>query len=206
MPGQVAQLFAQALDDVKGWFHLAALDHSAKLSSALLGQSTVIPAGRVAVINDVGEFVLDRTGLSTNELTAMPIYLWNGSDHADVQNDGTSSANSSTVNWYAISPTGVMSGLVATGGYELQTTEFADRTYLPNDLLTAGTDGILTNLNVTAYTTWVCGVASWHVQGVADGTDPSGGQAAASSPRGYNAHGVETLTFWSYFLPGLASA
>jgi len=203
MPGQVAQMFEQALDAVKGWFHLAALDHSAKLSSALLGQSTVIPAGRVAVINDVGEFVLDRTSI-TNTDTAMPIFLWNGSDHADVQNDGTSSS-SSVVHWYAISPTGVMSGLVATGGYELQTTEFADRTYLPNDLLTAGTDGILTNLNVTAYTTWVCGVASWHVQGVADGTDVSGGQAAASSPRGYNAHGVETLTFWSYFLPALSS-
>jgi len=191
-------MFEQALDALKGWFHLAALDKSAKLDATLLASATVTPAGRVAVINDVGEFVLDRTSLSTNELTAMPIFLWNGSDHPDVYNDGTSSVTG-TVHWYGISPTGIMSGLVATGGYELQTTEFDDtQTYLPNDLLTAATTGILTNASVTAFTTWICGVASWHVQG-------DNQAAAATSPVGTNAHGVTTLSFWSYFLPGLSS-
>jgi len=187
-------MFEQALDPIKGWFHLAALDKSAKLSSTLLGTTTV-PAGRVAVIDDNGEFVLNRGGATiTNGNTAMPIFLWNGSDHADVYNDGTSSVTS-TVHWYGISPTGVMSGLVATGGYELQTTEFdSGQTYLPNDPLTASTAGVLTNAAVTVYTTWICGIASWHVQ--ADNQT-----AAATGPVGYNAHGVQTLTFWSYFLP-----
>lgn len=202
MVGQVAQMFDRALEPLKGWFHLAALDKSAKLSAALLASATVIPAGRVACINDDGEFALDRSSTS-NELTCMPIFLWNGSDHPDVYNDGTSSITS-TVHWIGISPTGVMSGLVATGGYELQTTEFAARTYLPNDLLTASTEGVLTNEDVTAFTTWICGVASWHVQGMADGTDPYGG--AATSPVGYNAHGVSVLSFWSYFLPGLETS
>ena len=196
MPGQVAQMFERALEPLKGWFHLAALDKSAKLSAALLASATVVPAGRVAVINDAGEFVLARSGI-TNAGTAMPIFLWNGSDHPDVYNDGTSSVTG-TVHWIGISPTGVMSGLVATGGYELQTTEFEDLTYVPNDLLTADDDGILQN-GVTPYTDWVCGVASWHVQGMADGTDPAG--VAATSPVGINAHGVSVLSFWSYFLP-----
>lgn len=196
MPGQVAQMFERSLDAVKGWFHLAALDKSAKLSSTLLG-STTVPAGRVAVIDDNGEFVLNRTTI-TNTETAMPIFLWNGSDHPDVYNDGTSSVTG-TVHWYGISPTGVMSGLVATGGYELQTTEFDDtQTYVANDLLTASTAGVLTNASAVQYTNWICGVASWHVN--ADNQT-----AAATGPVGTNAHGVETLTFWSYFLPAAAN-
>jgi len=187
-------MFEQALDALKGWFDLAALDKSAKLGAALLGTTTV-PAGRVAVIDDNGEFIIDRTAATiTNGGTAMPIFLWNGSNHPDVYNDGTS-PSTSTVHWHAISPTGIMSGLVATGGYELQTTEFNTAlTYLPNDLLTASTAGVLTNAGVTIYETWVCGVASWHVQGTNQAT-------AATGPVGTNAHGVSVLSFWSYFLP-----
>lgn len=197
MPGQVAQMFEQSLDVLKGWFHLAALDKSAKLSSTLLG-STDVPAGRVAIINDDGEFILNRGHTSvTNGATAMPIFLWNGSSHPDVYNDGVSPVTGIT-HWYGISPTGVMSGLVATGGYELQTTEFDDQqAYLPNDLLSADTSGVLTNVNNTQYTHWICGVASWHVQ--ADNQ-----AAAATGPVGKNAHGVTTLSFWSYFLPAAA--
>lgn len=196
MPGQLAQMFEQALDAIKGWFHLAALDKSAPLSNALLTGATSVPAGRVAVLNDDGEFVLDRSTI-TNQYTAMPIFLWQGKDHPDVYNDGTSPITD-VVHYYGILPNGVMSGLVATGGYELQTTEFDDeQTYLPNDLLTADSDGILTNAAVTPYDTWICGLASWHVQGDNQG-------AAATGPVGTNAHGVETLTFWTYFLPGLA--
>jgi len=188
-------MFEQAMDPIKGWFHLSALDKSAKLSSTLLG-STDVPAGRVAVINDSGEFVTDRTSI-TNTETAMPIYLWNGSDHPDVYNDGTSSVTS-TVHWYGIAPTGVMSGLVATGGYELQTTEFdATQTYVANDLLTAATTGIMTNASAVQYTNWICGICSFHAQGAQ-------GDTAATSPEGVNAHGVATLTFWSYFLPAAA--
>lgn len=194
MPGQVAQMYEQALDAVKGWFHLSALDKSAKLDNTLLTGTTSVPAGRCAVLNGSGEFILHRTTLLANQETAMPIFLWNGKDHPDVYNDGTSPITS-TVHWYGISPTGVMSGLVATGGYELQTTEYdGDQTYTVNQALTADNDGILTNVGAAPFTNWIVGICSWHVQG-------DNQAAAAAGPEGTNAHGVTTLTFWSYFLP-----
>lgn len=191
MPGQVAQMFEQALDAIKGWFHLSALDKSAPLEPTLLTGATSVPAGRVAHLNNSGQFELGGSG------TQMPIFLWNGKDHPDVYNDGTSPVTS-VVHWYGISPTGVMSGLVATGGYELQTTEYdSTLTYTPNQFLTASATGVLTNASVSTYVTWICGLTSWHVQGKQQ-------DAAATSPEGTNAHGVSTLTFWTYFLPGVA--
>lgn len=193
MSNEVAQMFEQALDVMKGWFHGHALDKSAKLSAALLNSATAVPAGRVAHLNSDGEFELGPTGHQ------MPIYLWNGKNHPDVYNPGTSPITS-VQHWVAIAPTGVMSGLVATGGYELQTTEFdSEQSYACNDLLTCDANGVLTNDSVTQYTTLVCGIASSHVQEEADPLSPANG-----NPVGYNSHGVQTLTFWSYFLPASA--
>jgi len=195
MPIQGDQMFEHAIDAVKGWFHGAALDKSAKLAAAVLGVTTV-PAGRVAIIDDNGEFVINRGAATvSNAATAMPIFLWNGSNHTDVYNNGVSSGTS-LAHWYGISSTGTMSGLVATGGYELQTTEYdTTQTYLPNQLLTANaTTGVMTNQGAVQYVNWICGIASWHVQSDAK-------SAAATGPEGTNAHGVSTLTFWTYFLP-----
>jgi hypothetical protein len=189
--GQVSQMFEQALDAPKGWFYLSALDKSAPLEPALLAGATAVPAGRCASLNSLGEFVL---GLDVNQ--AMPIFLWNGKDHPDVSNSGVSPTTSIT-HWVAISPTGVMSGLVATGGYELQTTEFdTAQTYAPNDALTPAATGILTNQAITLYTTPVVGVCSWHNNEDNEPVTP------ASSPVGTNAHGVTTLSFWPVYLPG----
>jgi hypothetical protein len=93
-------------------------------------------------------------------------------------------------------PKGIANGLVATGGYELESSEFdAEQTYAANDLLTATADnadsdvgGVLTNdvsgNPVEQYTDPVCGVVS---RGVFR-----------------NEHDVSMLAFWSYFLPGAA--
>ena len=189
---RVAQMFEQALDTKKGWFHMAALDKSAPLGAALLAAATDVPAGRVASIDANGEFQLGNGGNGT----AMPIYLWNGNDHPDVLNDGVSPVSGNT-NWVAIAPTGIMSGLVATGGYELQTTEFdSDQTYAINDLLTADANGVMTNSGAVQFTSWICGVCSPHGQAAVE--DAASG---IDSPVGDNAHGVEVLNFWSYFLP-----
>ena len=193
MAGQVSQMFEQGLDAVKGWFHLAALDKSAKLNSTLLTGSTAVPAGRVAHLNASGEFVLGCENLE------MPIFLWNGKDHPDVYNSGVS-PTTSTTHWTAISPTGVMSGLVATGGYELQTTEFETDTYAINDALTADNAVSTTDGKLAKRTsgTQVCGICSVHVggeQGVSQGT---------ANPVGTNAHGVSTITFWPVFVPAAA--
>jgi hypothetical protein len=185
-------MFEQALDVPKGWFHLAALDKSAPLENTILTDTTEVPAGRVAHLNSAGEFELGASG------TEMPIFLWNGKDHPDVYNDGVSPVTSTT-HWIGISPTGVMSGLVATGGYEMQTTEYdGDQTYAPNELLTSSAAGVLTNAAVTQYTTHVVGVTSFHVN---EDNQPA---TPATGPEGTNAHGVSTLTFWPYFLPAAA--
>jgi hypothetical protein len=187
MSGQVAQMFDQALDPLKGWFDLSALDKSAKLSAALLALTTAVPAGRCVHLDANGEFAL---GASDAE---MPIFLWNGRNHPDVTNDGTSPITGN-VNWIAISPTGVMSGLVATGGYELQTTEFDDdQAYLANEMLMADpTTGILTNQGIDLADDSVHGICSFHQQGDNQAVDPT-------SPVGPNAHGVTVLSFWPIF-------
>lgn len=188
MSAAVAQMFERALDVPKGWFHLAALDKSAKLAASLLNSATEVPAGRVAHLNADGEFELGATG------NQVPIFLWNGKDHPDVWNPGTSPVTN-VQHWIGISPTGVMSGLVAMGAYELQTTEFDDaQVYAPNDPLTCDANGIITNQAAAPYTNLIVGFASFHVSG-------DNQQAAATSPVGINAHGVQTLTFWPHFLP-----
>jgi hypothetical protein len=193
MAGQIAQGFEQAMDAVKGWFHLAALDKSAKLTSSLLTGSTAVPAGRVAHLNSAGEFDLGAGG------TEMPIFLWNGSDHPDVYNSGVS-PTTSTTHWTPISPTGVMSGLVATGAYELQTTEYETTgTYALNTVLTADravstTNGKIVNTTIAASAVSICGVCSAHVGGDNQTTQTAG-------PTGTNAHGVSTLTFWPCYIP-----
>jgi L-ascorbate metabolism protein UlaG (beta-lactamase superfamily) len=184
-------MFEQALDTKKGWFQMAALDKSAPLGAALLAGATAVPAGRVASLDTNGEFQLGNGSLAT----AMPIYLWNAKGDLDVSNDGTS-PTTGTVHWVAIAPTGIMSGLVATGGYELQTTEFdTDQTYALNDLLTADVSGVMTNVAAVQFTNWICGVCSSHNQAEVE-ADPG-----SDNPVGTNANGVDVLNFWSYFLP-----
>lgn len=210
MPFQNAsQMYKNALNPVKGWYALSALTKSAPLHPALLQNTDVLPAGRVAVLDDLGRFVLagyeGQGGVAgRNLVTQMPIFLWQGAGDLDV--------NAYNPNWYGISPTGVAEGLVATGGYEVQTTEFDEtKTYKPNDLLTVTTGdeineaGKLVN-GATPFEDWIVGVCATHTNWrVEDGHYGPGGEYEGrwpgSQPVGYNAHGVKVLSFWTYFLP-----
>ncbi len=220
MRGPYSQMFEHALNPLSGFDPLYVLHKYAVLSADVLNAVTAVPAGRVAYLDNAGEFQLadvSDAGVGMPN-TAMPMYLWQGSHDPDVRNDGVS-PSTGTMHWYGVNPNGVMAGIVATGGYELQSTEFdADQDYLPNELLTADEDadgiaGRLTNQRdgggaVRPYQDWCCGVASWHVQAdyqtVPDVTagvpDPIAG--GGSSPIGLNAHHVSVLSFWTYFLPG----
>jgi hypothetical protein len=180
-----SQMFDHTLDAVKGWFHEAALDYSAKLSSNVLKDPT--EQGSVVHVNSSGEFEL---GIAN---TDMAIFLLNSSDDFDVANAGGDY-------WTAVAPTGKMSGLVATGAYELQSSEFdGTPTYAPNDLLCsddvqtlAGDGGALDNrddadaaLNVpwaTGTDQAICGVVS--------------------SGESTNSHGIAVISFWPVYLPG----
>lgn len=171
------QMFEHGLDVKKGWFGMTSLDHSAKMASSVAYD---VPAGRVVHLNANGAF---EPGVA---LTQMGVFLIAGSNAADVSNPGTTAGGKFM--HQAISPTGVVSGLVATGGYEIATTEFVSNlTYAPNELLRAPVsggstvEGVLTNASVTQYVTAVCGVVS--------------------SGKATNHNGVSTLSFWPVYLP-----
>lgn len=191
MPGPVPSLmFEHALSHPKGWFEPSALDFSAKLA-----QSVTIQAfgGRVVHLNSSGEFEM---GIS---YTDMPIFLLQADTDFDVSNPGmTASGNFMQ---QAISPAGNMSGLVATGAFELETTEFDPNPtipYAPNQLLSASvgnTDqqrgGVISN----------------------DKSGPFAGSSGLLTPVAYpicgvvsrgqfkNEHNVSVLAFWPVYMP-----
>jgi hypothetical protein len=184
----------KGLDVKKGWFQMAALDYDAKLSSAV---TFTVPRGRVVHVDSAGDF---RPGAHN---TGVAIFLLNGSGEADVSNPGWgqgqgaggANATQSAANFMhiAIAPTGKMSGLVATGGYEIASTEFdSSRSYAPGDLLTATasnsnatTGGRITNESVEQFVTPVVGVVS--------------------SGKAKNHNGAYALSFWTVWLPGEAA-
>ena len=185
----ITEMTEHVLYAAKGWFDMAALDFQAKLSSNV---TIEVFAGRVCHLNASGEL---ETGIST---TKMPLFVRSGSRDLDVSNPGTTGAGGFVHK--AISNTGVMNTLVATGGYELESTEFDTAPaspYAPNQLLTAktanttaATGGVLSNDRngaggsagaVRAYTDPACGVVSR-------------GQFT-------NEHGQSVLAFWSVYLP-----
>ena len=160
--------------------NMACLEKHAKLSNNV----TVSPVhpGRVVHLNNSLEFELGVTGIK------MPIFLVNGSLSADVD-----AMVDPLVGTAAVNPDGTLTGLVATGGFEFESTEFdTDRTYTVNQPLravasnsNATSGGRLTNESVTLYTNTICGIVS--------------------APKRQNHHKRWVLRFWSVFLPGAAA-
>ena len=172
--------FEHAVDIKKGWFDMASLDYSAKLGSV----SFTVPRGRVVHLEHVDGKEVFLPGVRATDVA---IFLLNGATDADVSNPGTTASGRFVQQ--AISPSGKLSGVVATGGYEIDSTEFhSELSYVAGDLLTAPTgscpinSGTLTNASVTQFVTPVVGVVS--------------------SGKHVNHNGVSTLSFWSVWLPG----
>lgn len=173
-------MFEHGLDMKKGWFDMASLDYAAKMRPDL---GYDIPRGRVVHVDSNGYFTPGCGNV------AIGIFLINGTTDADVSNPGTTAGG--LFMHKAISPSGKLSGVVATGGYEISTTEFdTAQTYVPGTLLTApagssATDaGLLTNQSAVQFVNPICGVVS--------------------SGAGKNHNGVMALSFWSVWLPGAA--
>jgi hypothetical protein len=185
-------MFEHGLDVKKGWFDMASLDYSAKLKSTV---SYDVPRGRVVHLQKESGKDVFAPGVST---TGVAIFLLNGSADADVSNPGTTA--SGAFMHQAVSPSGKLSGLVATGGYEIATTEYVKTSgnpavavvYSPGDLLTAPTtggstvEGVLTKASAVQYVNPVCGVVS--------------------SGAAKNHNGVDTLSFWCVYLPAGTAA
>lgn len=178
--------FEHGIDIKKGWFDMASLDYSAKLGT--VGYN--VPRGRVVHLEHVAGKEVFLPGVRATDVA---IFLLNGSTDADVSNPGTTASGRFVQQ--AISPSGKLSGVVATGGYEIDSTEFdSTRSYVAGDLLTAptgassgdaATGGVLTNNGVVQYVNPVVGVVS--------------------SGKHTNHNGIPTLSFWSVYLPGAAS-
>jgi hypothetical protein len=179
----MAQMFDHTLDAVKGWFHMAALDFTAKVSADETDSAYVF-AGRVVHLDNDGEFRLGCTG------SQMPIFLLQNGTDADVANAGGGV-------WYPISPEGNITGLVAKGAYELETTEFdGTLTYYPNDYLrcdaSGATNGKLTNAGVRTL--------------VNGGSNPTAIVGVVSrAPRKRQTDRNTVLAFWPVYHPGKTS-
>ena len=185
-----SQMFENFLEPLRGWYEDGALIYTSKMAPDLHASARPLP-GRCVSLNSDGQFVM---GIAS--LAAMPMFIFQGADAFDV----STPYEGSTPNGYFVSksvmPKGMITALVATGGYELSTTEFdTSKVYAPNQLLTAwGTEanqqanwGRLTNVKNAANAAIVLFV------------DPVCG--VVSSGRGTNEYGVPTLSFWSVYLP-----
>ena len=116
--GSPAQMFDHELNPVKGWPGPAALDKSKAIKA-----NETIQRGRVMSIDPVADqFVL---GAPDN---AMPIFAFPGSADFDVYSDDGNISG------------GHGMGLVATGGFEVETTEFLGANFPPNTPLKCHND------------------------------------------------------------------
>ena len=177
LPGQ---MFDHMLNPAKGWPSQAALDFQAKISPNV--QYDMNP-GQVAHINTAGEL---EPGV---QLGQMPLFMFQGANDYDVNAERNDQ-------WTPISPTGRVMCLVATGAYELETTEFDDtQVYNTNDPLSApignsagsaGVSGVLTNVS----------------PGTLYGGSMKNRVGVVSRGAFTNCYGKQVISFWPCYLPG----
>jgi len=172
------EMYLHELNPVKGWWDEHALD---KAAVVVLGQDEVVQKGQVMTLAATRKFQL---GLACN---AMPVFAFNTSTDQDAVMEAGSMVGPSNGGAAYDDDVASMTGLVAIGGYELESTEFDDAetaSLVPNAFLTAGLPGAadagVLKLG-TPFTDTICGVCS----------------------DGYlvNEAKVGVIRFWGYFLP-----
>lgn len=194
------------LHPLKGWTQHY-LDKVAPVNKTELATLAAWPAGRVGIIRGGYVSLATPTNVAhgASAPQPMPLYLMQGALDLDVMGLSGLGSDEKLI-WVNSVPAGYIAGFVATGGYELQTTEFDSQgTYYCNTPLTVkvdddGVGGLLVNTVDQKYgLDWVCGVCSLHCQQHWDNT------AVPTTPVGTNATKKQTLTFWSYYLPKLGN-
>jgi hypothetical protein len=153
---------AHVLNPLKGWPNPTALDFSAPLAASVLETVDPVFAGRVGHLNTSGEYELGVPNGQSGHKVHMPMFFFPNSDDPDVSNPGgvTGSSDDDPEGWVAVQR-GNMLALVATGAYELETTEFSTlESYEPGDALQAATgdNGVLKK--GTPYTHMIVGTVS----------------------------------------------
>jgi len=174
-----------ALNPAKGWPSQSALDFTAQISPNVLYD---LRAGQSGHINSVGQL---EPGVS---LLQMGLFFFQGQNDLDVNNQRNNQ-------WTPIQPSGNVACFVATGAFEIETTEFdTTQTYNFNDHLISPTGNALANQFTSGVLT---------NQGV--GTLYTGGSMKARVgvvSRGVftNNYGVLVIAFWPIYLPGLLAS
>lgn len=167
---------SEKLDALKGWPNPHAVDFEAKFDPAIDAR---VPRGSVCHLNANGLLALGCDDPSKNP---MPLFvLWSNEDL--VVNVPHPSPATTRRTFVPVNPTGVGMALVATGAYELVTTQFVPGDYLPNDKLTSPTSGDNAGRIApgTLGTNVICGIVS---RGVVD-----------------NGSGYDAIAFWPTVLP-----
>lgn len=165
MPGTnvPSQMYDFELNQKKGWPSPYAVDYAAEYAAGV----TAVRAGMVCSLNAQGNLQLGVVG------NAMAIFMIQNQADFDVSSDRGNVSG------------GVGSGLVAAGAYELQSTEFVDGNYAPNDPLTVETVGDdAGKLKV--------GVPY---------TDPIVGVVSAGVTSSEHDATIDLLAFWPVYLP-----
>lgn len=184
LPGQS---FDHIVNPAKGFNNSNHLDYHAKLSSSVTFD---LPAGRCCSLNSSGELVTGVKG------TAMPLWVFRGARSWDVD-------NTSNDEWHAATPRGYIKCLVATGGYELETTEYDDaQTYTPGDHLQA------VNANTTLATGGTLTNQSLGVLYHASSMEARVGVVSRGEvrhPNNLTDSTKKVLAFWPIYLPGTAA-
>jgi len=175
MPGSLVpnQMFDHSLNVVKGPSLMHRLDKDAAPAA---GQSDIFE-GMLVSLNNAGAMVKGcDNGEGANR--PMPMFAIQGIDDFDANSDVGNISG------------GVMSAVVATGGFEIETTEFVagGNTFACNDLLTGAS---ATDLGKVTKATEVYGAET--ICGVVSSTALVSGAAQADK--------LPVLTFWSVYLP-----
>ena len=181
------QMTANTLNALKGWPSQSAVDFHAKFDAVQLAASEPILAGTVVSLGSDGEFEIGVGGVA--EGNRMPLFLFNNSDEPDVANDGgDAGAGGDKGVWVPVSPTGQAMALVATGAYELTSTQYVaggnigvPNTPLYSPYYGAANEGKLDD-GAWGDANTIVGIVS---RGVVD-----------------NGYGHNAVAFWPYFLAG----
>ena len=162
MPGTLtpAQMFDHELNPVKGWPSMAALDKKVTLDTGVIG----VVAGCGLQLNPAtGKALLGTTN------GAMGLFAFQGQNEFDVNGD--------VGNFIS----GAINCLVATGAYELESTEYSGLAFAPNDPLTLT---VLGKLTVTTF------AGLENIVGVISDAGPI-----------TNAYGSSVIRFWPVYCP-----
>jgi hypothetical protein len=243
----VNQMINHELNPLKGWPSPYALDKTLEVSIAAANSSTAITladaktyfvSGKVATQTSTGRLVLGCQDHAAG-VCPMPIFIFPNAKDFDVVGDDGSivgmnvgpvlAANGANAgfNWttggggtpFVQRP--LVTGLVATGGYELETTEYYDATpsttFVPGRLLegkvwtttnpqTKDQSGKLISATVDKNTT-ICGVVSdglvksEFTNAPYNGLMGTDGSVTAETSAGYTTGAGYRLRFWPVFLP-----